>query len=159
MSTKNKVEISPLTCMSPGNGIEICPLDFMKEEGTTGDNQPLFGHETTMVNLAPGTIEELFVHHYQTDQLLVVRGTAVLIVLQNRRYEYILMSQDKPMVVKIPPGIPHGAVNPTSEPCIAINSVVRHGPAHERDYRPLKRPFPYDMAAVQALLAESPCGI
>jgi hypothetical protein len=44
----------------------------------------------------------LFVHHYQTDQLLVVRGTAVLIVLQNRRYEYILMSQDKPMVVKIP---------------------------------------------------------
>jgi hypothetical protein len=81
--------------MSPGNGIEICPLDFMKEEGTTGENQPLFGHETTMVNLAPGTIEELFVHHYQTDQLLVVRGTAVLVVLQNRRYEYILMSQDR----------------------------------------------------------------
>jgi hypothetical protein len=74
MSTKNKVEISPLTCMSPGNGIEICPLDFMKEEGTTGENQPLFGHETTMVNLAPGTIEELFVHHYQTDQLLVGAG-------------------------------------------------------------------------------------
>ncbi len=157
MTIKNKLEISPLTCMSPANGIEFCPMDLGKKQETTGVDQPVFSHETMVVNIAPGTIEDLFVHRYQTDQLWVVRGSAVLAVLQNRTYQYILLTECQPTVVKIPPGIPHGAINLSSEPCIAINSIVRHGPAHERDYRPLKLPFPYDLVAVQALLAESGC--
>jgi hypothetical protein len=36
----------------------------------------------------------------------------------------------------------------------ATNAVLRHGTAHERDYRPVKRPFPYDMAAAQVLIQE-----
>ncbi|HEY9902999.1 MAG TPA: cupin domain-containing protein [Candidatus Sericytochromatia bacterium] len=151
MTIKNKIEISPLTCTSPAKGIEICPIDLSKEENTIGVDQPLFSHETTLVTIAPNTIEDLFVHRYQTDQILVVRGTAVLVVLQNRRYQYIFLSDRQPTVVKIPPSIPHGAINLSSQPCIAVNSILRHGPAHERDYRPLKKPFPYDMEAVQAM--------
>jgi len=33
-------------------------------------------------------------------------------------------------------------------------AVLRHKPAQERDYLPHKRPFPYDIAAVKAALAE-----
>ncbi|HAG81916.1 MAG TPA: dTDP-4-dehydrorhamnose 3,5-epimerase [Cyanobacteria bacterium UBA12227] len=138
--------------MSPANGIEICPVDSGKHLGTSGIHQPLFGHETTLVTIAPGTVEDLFVHHFQTDQLLVVQGSVVLVVLQNRQYQYILMSECKPTIVKIPPGIPHGAINMSSQPCIVINSVLRHGPADERDYRPLHRPFPYDLDVVKAML-------
>jgi len=35
-----------------------------------------------------------------------------------------------------------------------FNAVLRHKPAQERDYLPHKRPFPYDIAAVKAALAE-----
>ena len=153
MSLTKKIEITALGCIKPTNGIEICPVD---SQGVTEFRIPS-SHETNLVHIAPGTIENLFVHHFQTDQLLVVRGSAVLVVLQNRTYQYILMSECDPKVVKIPFGVPHGAVNITSEPCLAINSVIRHGPADARDYRPLQQRIPYDLAAIQALLAEFHC--
>jgi hypothetical protein len=58
------------------------------------------------------------------------------------------------MVVKIPPGIPHGAINLSSEPCVLVNAVLRHGVPYERDYRPLKLPFPYDLETAQTKLKE-----
>lgn len=155
MGLTKQVEINSLVCISPSQGIEICPID-MGSVGVTEFRIPS-SHETNLVHIAPGAIEDLFMHHYQTDQLLVVRGQAVLVVLLNGKYQYILMSECEPKVIKIPPGIPHGAINPGSELCVAINSVIRHGPAYERDYRPLKRRIPYDMAAVQALVAEFRC--
>ncbi|MEC4803553.1 MAG: dTDP-4-dehydrorhamnose 3,5-epimerase [Jaaginema sp. PMC 1079.18] len=113
---------------------------------------PQASNETMLVQIAANTIDELFVHRYQTDQLLVVRGSFVLVILQNRHYEYIYLSEDDPKVVKIPPGVPHGAINLNSSPCVMVNAVLRHGKTHERDYRPIPRPFPYDITQAQALV-------
>jgi uncharacterized RmlC-like cupin family protein len=106
---------------------------------------PQSSNETMLVQVPASTIDELFVHRYQTDQLLVVRGSFTLVVLQNRQYQYITLSEHQPQVVIIPPGVPHGAINLNAEPCFLVNAVLRHGPVHERDYRPLKPPFPYDL--------------
>ncbi len=135
------------------NEIEIRLLESIKG-GMTEFYTPQSSHETMLVQIPPVTLDDLFVHRFQTDQLLVVRGSFVLVVLQNRRYQYIPLSEYQPVVVKIPPYVPHGAINLSSEPCVLVNAVLRHGSAHERDYQPLKRPFPYDLEAVLAMLRE-----
>ena len=134
-------------------GVTVCPLSSVKG-GMSEFYTPQSSHETIMVQVPGGAIEDLFVHRTQTDQLLVVRGSLVLVTLQNRRYQYIPLSESRPAVVRIPPGVLHGAINPSSEPCVIINAVFRHKPAHELDYRPLKHPFPYDMHVVQSLWTE-----
>lgn len=149
MSMTKTVEIKDLTCIHPTSGIEICPVD---QAGITEYRVPS-SHETNLVCVAPGTVEDLFVHHYQTDQLLVVKGKLVLAVLLNGRYQYIVMSDRQPQVVKIPPGVPHGGLNLTQAPCILINSVIRHGPAYAKDYQPLPQRIPYDLDYVRSLLA------
>jgi hypothetical protein len=133
------------------NQIEICPLSAIKG-GMAEFYTPQSSHETMLVQISGGTIDDLFVHRFQTDQLLVVRNQFVLVILQNRRYQYIALSQDFPAIVRIPPGILHGAINLSPEPCVLVNAVLRHGAADDRDYRPLKRPFPYDLTAAQAAL-------
>jgi uncharacterized RmlC-like cupin family protein len=131
--------------------VEIKYLTSMKS-GMAEFYTPQSSHETMLVQVAPWANDDLFVHHFQTDQLLVVRGSFVLVVLQNRRYSYIGMSENLPSVVKIPPNIPHAAINFSHEPCFVVNAVLRHGKVHERDYTPLKRPFPYDLTAAKASL-------
>lgn len=118
---------------------------------------PQSSHETMLVQIPAGAVDDLFVHHFQTDQLLVVRGSFVLVVLQNRRYQYIPLSEDCPQVVTIPPGVPHGAINLSSDPCMVVNAVLRHGPTCERDYRPLRKPFPFDLALAQSVLVQLTC--
>ncbi len=115
---------------------------------------PQASDETILVQVPAGAIDDLFVHRFQTDQLLVVRGSFVLVTLQNRYYQYIPLSEDKPQVVIIPPGVLHGAINLNSQPCLLVNAVLRHGSVNERDYRPRKRPFPYDLAIVRTKLAQ-----
>ncbi|EKQ70861.1 dTDP-4-dehydrorhamnose 3,5-epimerase-like enzyme [Leptolyngbyaceae cyanobacterium JSC-12] len=148
MGLTKQIEINPIVCISPTRGIEICPVDAAGVQ----EYQIPTSHETNLVEIAPGTVEDLFVHHFQTDQLLVVKGRIVLTVLQEGQYRYILLSDRDLQVVKIPPGIPHGAINLTSEPCIAINSVIRHGVAHIRDYQPIPIRKPYDLEMARALL-------
>ncbi len=138
------------------NSVEIRPLESIKG-GMAEFYTPQSSHETMLVQIPAGTLDDLFVHRFQTDQLLVVRGSFVLVVLQNRRYQYIPLSERQPVVVKIPPFVPHGAINLSCEPCVVVNAVLRHGPVHERDYKPLKRPFPYDLEAVQVELRELSC--
>lgn len=138
--------------MSLVKGIEIRPLTSVKG-GMTEFYTPQSSHETMLVQIPPETIEDLFVHKSQTDQLLVVKGRFVLVVLIDRRYEYIPLSEHQPVVVKIPPGVLHGAINLDSEPCVVVNALLRHGPANERDYQPKKRLFPYDIAAAASVLA------
>ena len=108
---------------------------------------PQSSHETLLVSIPVGTIDELFVHRFQTDQISVVRGSFVLVVLLNRRYRYIGLSESVPSVATIPPGVPHGAINLGSEPCVIVNALLRHGAAHPSDYRPIRPPFPYDLKA------------
>jgi dTDP-4-dehydrorhamnose 3,5-epimerase-like enzyme len=137
--------------MSLKNRIQVRPLESIRG-GMAEFFTPQTSHETMLVNIPAGTIDELFVHHFQTDQILVVRGSFVLVGLQERQYQYIALSESVPAVVTIPPGIPHGAINLSTEPCMIVNAVLRHGPAHERDYRPMKPPLNYDLNAVRAAL-------
>lgn len=152
MSLVHHVEILPLHCIQPTQGIEICPVDSLA--AGFANQVKLSSHETNIVHIAEGVIEDLFVHHYQTDQLLTIKGSAVLAILQNRRYQYILMSDCDPKIVRIPPGIPHGAINLSNETCVVINSVIRHGKPYPKDYQPIKLPFPYDLTIVKAMMAE-----
>ncbi|MEI6429245.1 MAG: dTDP-4-dehydrorhamnose 3,5-epimerase [Pseudanabaena sp. ELA607] len=113
---------------------------------------PQNSHETMLVQLAPQSEGELFVHHFQTDQLLVVRGACVLVVLQNRQYHYIPMTEHQPTVVTIPPNVPHAAINYSNTPCWMVNAVLRHGKSHNSDYRPRRRPFAFDHDQAQRVL-------
>jgi uncharacterized RmlC-like cupin family protein len=135
--------------------IEIFPLQSI-QSGMAQFYTPQSSHETMLVQVAAGAVDDLFVHHFQTDQLLVVRGSFVLVVLQNRCYHYLSLREDQPTMVRIPPGVPHGAINLNSAPCVLVNAVLRHGPVHERDYQPLKRPFPYDMDMARTVSGGKP---
>jgi dTDP-4-dehydrorhamnose 3,5-epimerase-like enzyme len=130
--------------------IEIIPLQSIKG-GMAEFYTPQSSHETMLVNIPPDTIDDLFVHRAQTDQLLVVRGSFVLVILQNRKYQYIPLSEAQPQVVKIPPGVPHGAINLSEAPCVLVNAVLRHGDPIEQDYRPIRRPIPYDIETAHHL--------
>lgn len=66
-------------------------------------------------------------------------------VLQNRKYQYIPLSESEPKIVRIPPQVPHAAINLADSPRVLVNAVLRHGDPHDRDYQPLRRPIPYDM--------------
>ena len=128
--------------------VTVKPLEST-DSGMAQFFTPQTSHETMMVKVEAGIADDLFVHRFQTDQLFVVSGSLVLVVLQNRQYRYIPLSARSPQVVMIPPGIPHGAVNLSTEPCVVVNAVIRHGQPYDRDYRPLKSPFPYDMARIR----------
>lgn len=140
--------------MSSAREIEIRQLTATKG-GMTDFYTPQSSDETILVQIPPNTVEDLFVHKAQTDQLLVVKGRFVLVTLINRQYEYLALSDRQHIVVTIPPGVLHGAINLDPEPCVVINAVLRHGAPNERDYIPRQRPFPYDLVAVQKLLVES----
>ena len=139
MALKQKIEVRYLTSMKNG----------MAEFFT-----PQSSNETILVQVAAGAMDDLFVHHFQTDQLLVVRGNFVLVVLSDRRYQYSPLSEDRPAVVTIPPNVPHAAINLTDTPCLVVNAVLRHGAPHPKDYQPRPNPFPYDLNAVRQAIAE-----
>ncbi len=139
--------------MSSARKIEIRPLTSTKG-GMTNFYTPQTSDQTILVQIPPHTIENLFVHKAQTDQLLVVKGRFVLVTLINRCYEYVALSDRTPVVVIIPPGVLHGAINLDPEPCVVINAVLRHGEPKARDYIPPSRPIPYNLAAVRAALAQ-----
>lgn len=135
--------------MSNIRGIGIRYLESMKG-GMTSFFTPQTSDETILVQI-PGNIEEdLFVHKSHTDQLLVAKGRFVLVTLINKQYQYIPLSEEYPAVVTIPPGVLHGAINIDSEPCVVVNAVLRHREPQELDYVARKKPFPYDLEAVQA---------
>ncbi len=106
---------------------------------------PQSSDETMVVKVPANSIDDLFVHKHQTDQLLVVRGSFVLVVLYNRAYQYIPLSEDIPQVVTIPRGVLHGSINLSAQDCLLVNAVLRHGEPTARDYQPVTRPFPYDL--------------
>lgn len=113
---------------------------------------PQSSNETMVVKVPANTIDDLFVHKKQTDQLLVVRGNFVLVILYDRQYQYIPLSDKVPQVATIPRGVLHGAINPNHEDCLLVNAVLRHGEPSARDYQPLPRPFPYDLDRARACL-------
>ena len=139
--------------MSSARGIEIRALTSTKG-GMTDFYTPQTSDQTILVQIPPQTIEDLFVHKAQTDQLLVVKGRFVLVILINRCYEYVVLSERTPVVAIIPPGVLHGAINLDLEPCVVVNAVLRHGEPSARDYIPHQPPVPYNLAIVRATLAQ-----
>jgi dTDP-4-dehydrorhamnose 3,5-epimerase-like enzyme len=136
--------------MSLSKGVEVHSLTSAKA-GMIKFYTPQSSNETMLVQVPPNTIDDMFVHKYQTDQLMVVRGSFILVILHDGKYQYMLLSEAEPQVVTIPPGVPHSAINISKEPCMLINAVIRHGRSHPADYRPLKAPFPYDWNSISRL--------
>ncbi|MGV2826982.1 cupin domain-containing protein [Myxosarcina sp. GI1(2024)] len=130
-------------------GVTIRPLESVKG-GMAEFYTPLSSDETMIVKVPANTVDDLFVHKHQTDRLLVVKGSFILVVLYNRHYQYIPLSEHHPQAVTIPPNVLHGAINPNAEDCLLVNALQRHGEASDRDYQPVKRPFPYDLERAKA---------
>jgi uncharacterized RmlC-like cupin family protein len=141
--------------MSLGKGITIETLSAT-QAGQIHFFTPLASDETMLVQIPAWTIDNMFVHKYQTDRLFVVRGEFALVVLYDGKYDYIRLSADRPQVVTIPPFVPHAAINLTDTPCTLVNAVIRHGEPHPRDYQPVKPPFAYDLDRVRLLGREDP---
>jgi mannose-6-phosphate isomerase-like protein (cupin superfamily) len=131
--------------------VEVRNLSSVKA-GMVEFYTPQTSNETMLVQVAPHSIDDMFVHRHQTDQLLVVRGSMVLVVLLDRQYQYIPLTDREPQVVTIPPMVPHAAINLSSEPCMIINAVQYHGTPNSKDYQPLHPPFIYDLAYVRRLM-------
>jgi hypothetical protein len=125
--------------MALARQIEILPRQAAKA-GATLFSAPRPSHETLIAEVSSSTSGELFCHRRQTDQLMVLRGAIELVVLQAGRLRRITLREDEPTWVRIPPGVPHGAINCGRQPAVVVNAVLRHGPSDPRDYQP--RPIP-----------------
>ena len=86
---------------------------------------------TMLLEIGAGVVEDLCIHHYQTNRILAVTGRLVMVVLQNKQYDYISLGVNSPDILTIPSGIPYGFINLDSTPCWAINDAVCHGPEHK----------------------------
>ncbi|MEB3242805.1 MAG: cupin domain-containing protein [Cyanobacteriota bacterium] len=136
MALCRHIEIVPSTDAKVGNTLFFAP-------------QP--SDETQIAEVAATARGELFCHRRQTDQLMVLRGAIDLIVLQAGKLLRITLREDEATWVRIPPGVPHGAINRGRQPAVVVNAVLRHGPSDPRDYQP--RPLPTALApAWEALL-------
>ena len=107
--------------------------------------EPLRSDETLIAEVPPTIQPALFCHRHQTDQLMVLRGSIDLIVLQNRQLRCITLREDEATWVRIPPCIPHGAINRGRTAAVVVNAVLRHRPSDGKDYR--ARPLPPALAA------------
>ncbi|MDF5724151.1 MAG: dTDP-4-dehydrorhamnose 3,5-epimerase [Rhizonema sp. PD37] len=134
--------------MSKVRGVEIRHLESSKG-GMVEFFTAQASTETILVQIPPNTIDNLFVHKTHTDQLLVVKGQLVIVTLINKQYQYIPLSEDHPIVLIIPPGVLHGAINLSSKPCVLVNAALRHKPPQKRDYVTRERPIPYDLEAAR----------
>lgn len=119
--------------------IEIVPL-MGELAGGTLFSAPQPSDETLIAEVGFGQGDALFCHRRQTDQLMVLRGAIDLIVLQERRLHRITLREDEARWVRIPPGVPHGAINRGTRPALVVNAVLRHGPSDPRDYLPRRIP-------------------
>ena len=115
-------------------------------------SDPLPSDATLIAEVPPSEQPQLFCHRRQTDQLMVLRGSFDLIVLQNRQLRRITLREDEATWVRIPAGVPHGAINRSCQSVVIVNAVLQHGPSDPRDYLP--RPVPRSLLTQwEALIA------
>ncbi|MBD2695180.1 MULTISPECIES: hypothetical protein [Anabaena] len=139
--------------MTGSKRIEIRKLDSMTV-GMVSFYSLASSNQTTLVHVSGNFIDNMFVHRHQTDQLLVVKGQILITTLHNREYQYTFLNEKEPTIITIPPGVLHGAINLSKEPCIVVNAVLQHGQSDEKDYRPVKPPIPYDIDWAKKLFRE-----
>jgi oxalate decarboxylase/phosphoglucose isomerase-like protein (cupin superfamily) len=135
--------------MSLARQIEILPRQAA-QAGATLFSAPQPSHETLIAEVSTSASGELFCHRRKTEQQMVLRGAIELVVLQAGRLRRITLREDEPTWVRIPPGVPHGAINCGRQPAVVVNAVLRHGPSDPRDYQP--RPIPAALAPAWAEL-------
>lgn len=133
--------------------VEVLPSPVV-QAGLAFFREPRPSDETLVAEVAPSCRPELFCHRHQTDQLMVLRGSLELIVLQERRLRRITLREDDATWVRIPPGVPHGAINRGTMPAVVVNAVIRHRPSDRREYEP--RPLPAALAGDWAALQAGP---
>ena len=121
------------------NSIEVFQ-SFSHESGVAFFSDPLLCDETLIAEVKPSLNSDLYCHRNQTDQLMVLRGSLDLIILQNKTFECVHLCEKDRLWVRIPPYIPHAAINRTKESVMLVNAVRRHGPVDSRDYK--ARPVP-----------------
>lgn len=125
--------------MALARRVEILPVE-RSLSGHTVFSAAQSSDETLIAEIGTERVCELFCHRRQTDQLMVLRGAVDLVVLENRRLRRIRLREDEATWVRIPPGVPHGAINRGRTPAVLVNAVRRHGPSDPRDYRPRTLP-------------------
>lgn len=131
--------------------VEILPRSGL-QSGVAFFSDPLPSDATLIAEVPPSEQPHLFCHRRQTDQLMVLRGSFDLIVLQNRQLRRITLREDEATWVRIPAGVPHGAINRSCQPVVIVNAVLQHGPSDPRDYLP--RPVPRSLLTQwEALIA------
>ncbi len=136
--------------MALSRNVERLPME-RSLHGEAVVSSPRASDETLIAEIASDDSFELFCHRFQTDQLLVLRGSIDLVVLQNRQLRRIPLREDEGLWVRIPPGVPHGAINRGRIPALLVNAVLRHGPSDPRDYRAL--PVPHHLRSQWRRLA------
>lgn len=108
---------------------------------------PIQCDETILFVIPPHTTSPLYVHKYQTNQIFVVQGEFVQVVVEKGRYNYYPISNNPQRVLTILPQTPHFAINTSDQPCIAINAALFERDAmgnvmrHPLDYRPQNPPM------------------
>jgi len=125
--------------MSIHRTVEILPRSGL-QAGVAFFSDPLPSDATLIAEVPSSDRPQLLCHRRQTDQLMVMRGSFDLIVLQNRHLRSITLREDDATWVRIPAGVPHGAINRSCQAAVMVNAVLRHGPSDPRDYLP--RPVP-----------------
>ena len=108
---------------------------------------------TMLLEVGAGVVGDLCIHQFQTNRIFAVTGSLVMVILQNKQYDYIFLGAHSANALTIPSGIPYGFINLGSTPCWAISDAIYHGSEHKMSlhgsgYRSLKPPFPYDIAQV-----------
>ena len=125
--------------------VEILPIQA-SQAGSTLFSSAQPSDETLIATVGTAPAHERFCHRKQTDQLLLLQGAVDLVVLQNKQLHTIPMRVENACWVRIPPGIPHGAINRGATPALMVNAVQRHGAPDARDYRPLPIPMTLQQA-------------
>ncbi len=70
--------------MALSRNVELLPME-LSLHGEAVFSVPRASDETLIAEFTSGDSFELFCHRFQTDQLLVLRGSIDLVVLQNRQ--------------------------------------------------------------------------
>ena len=93
----------------------------------------------------PGVIKAWYRHHKQIDQIALLRGTAMLALFDDRdgsptagRRIECALTEDRPALVQIPPGVWHGfqARGPDPLFLLHLNSVAQNVAAPDEDRLP-----------------------
>lgn len=129
--------------------VEIIPCRSVRS-GLATLREPQPSDETRIADVGPSTHAELYCHRHQTSQLMVLRGSLDLIIVQNKGLQCITLREDEATWVRIPPGVAHGAINRGRTPAVVVNAILRHRPSDGRDDQP--RPLPAALASAWAAL-------